>query len=193
MSLYGPLVTVEDVRLALTAHLRTWAPSYIAEVARQRSTTLPGFRGYTVETGDDFPVCITACAGTTGDLIKHGDGKITAAYTVGAAAVAAAPTREEATALAGYYGAAIRGAVVQHPDLSGYAAGCEWTGETVEEVAYTSEQAIVACTERFTIWVDDVTDTRGGPLTPPVDPDTDPGEWPTVDTVTVTVVREPNT
>ena len=191
MSVYGPLVTIEDVRLALTAHLRTWSPAYLAEVGRQRSVTLEEFRGYTTSTGDEFPVCLTAAASVDAPM-DHGDGTVTASFSAAAAAVVSGATREEATALASYYGAAIRGAVLQHPDLSGFASGCDWTGEAIEEVAFDTGQAIVACTVRFTVDVDGVIDMRGGPLTAPVDPTADPGDWPHVVTTAAPIERLPN-
>lgn len=193
MSLYGQILTSEDVRLALVTHLETWTPAYIDEVARQRSTTLPRFRGYATTADDTFPVCLTACAGTAGDIDLHGDGTITAAFAVGAAAVVAAATREEATAQAAWYGAAIRAAVLQHPDLSGFGAGMEWTGESLEEVAWDTTKAIMACVQRFTIWVNSVIDIGGGPATPPVDPTAVPGDFPAALTVDGTVTRTPTT
>lgn len=190
MSIYGPLVTIEDVRLALTSHLRMWAPTYIEEVARHRGLTLPAFRGYAAETADSLPVCVTACAAAENPT-RHGDGAVSARFVVEAAAVVSAPTREEATAVAGYYGAAIRGAVLQHRDLSGFAAGTYWDGEAIEEVAFDTERAIVACTVRFLVDVDNVINTHGGPLEPPTNPTVDPGDWPTVDTIDVDVHRTP--
>lgn len=189
MSIYGPLVTIPDVRDSLTTHLRTWAPTYLAEVGRQTSTTLAPFRGFASSSGDEYPVCVTACAGISGDVIAHGDGTIRAPFAAGAAAVVSAATRDEAETLAGRYGAALRAAVLQHPDLSGFAASCEWTGETLQEVAWDTDQAIVACTVRWTIWVDAVIDTRAGPLEPPVDPVVAPGDWPTVVSTDEPVIR----
>ena len=180
MSLYGQLVTIEDVRHALTAHLELWAPAYIAEVGRQRGIDLPEFRGFGFETTDAYPVCITACAGTDGQPERHGDGTVTASYPVVAAAVVSGVTRESATALAGYYGAAIRGAVLQHAALGGFSAETTWTGESIQEVAFDSGQSIMSCHERFTILVDSTVNTLGGPAIPPNIPGLPPGDYPQV-------------
>lgn len=188
MDVYGPLVTIEDVRAAFTTHLRTWTPAYIAEVARRAGTTMGPFRGYATETGDEFPICITACAAAE-DPAKGGDGIVAATFAVGAAAVVSAATRDEATILAGRYGAAIRACVIQHPDLSGFAEWAEWDGEAIDEVAYDTGRAIVACTVKFRVGVDSVVDVNAGPATPPANPAVDPGDWPSVTTTPITIVR----
>ena len=188
--LYGSLVTTEDVRLAVVAHLKLWSPAYLAEVERQKGASLPPFRGYVTESGDVFPVALVACAGTEGDPERHGDGTITAWWAVGAAAVVAGKTRDEANVTAGYYGAAIRASILQHPSLSGFAESIVWIGESLEEVAWDPDLSIVVCLARFLVAVPAVVNVNLGPLEPPVDPGADPGDLPTVVTVTETIIRE---
>ena len=186
--LYGTITTVEDVRLATVEHLRTWSGTYIAEIARQKGADLGEFRGYSTVTGDIFPICLVACAGTSGAPEPHGDGTITAPYAVAAAAVVSGLTRDEATAAAGYYGAAIQAAILQHPSLGDFAIDTSWDGTAIEEVAWDITQSIMACVCRFTIIVPGVLNTTLGPLTPPVTPG-NPAVWPTVITADATPTR----
>ncbi len=185
-SVYGPMVATEDVRLWAIDHLETWCPSYLAEVGRERDVTLAPFAGFTTTTDDRFPVCVVACAGTDERPERHGDGKVTAQYTLGVAAVCEGDTRDEATALASWYGLAVRGAFLQHPSMGGHADGCVWDREAIEEVAWDADRSIVACIEQFTVTVPAVIDTTGGVLTPPADPDVSVSTV-TVDTTDVTV------
>jgi hypothetical protein len=45
-SVYGRVITGADVRAAAQATLERWLPTYLAELARQKSLTLPPVRHY---------------------------------------------------------------------------------------------------------------------------------------------------
>lgn len=187
--LYGIFVTDDDVRSAVVAHMKVWSDTYIAEVGRQKAADLPGFRGYPSSAiSDTYPICVAACGGAESPE-RHGDGTVTATFGVAVGAVVSAPTFGEAETLAGYYGAAVRAAITQHPSLGGFATASWWDGSTPQEINSNMDRVVFVSIQRFFVIVDDVINVRGGPATPPDSPIAVPAPNPTVLTVDIRTPR----
>jgi len=186
---YGRIVTGDSIRAALITHISTWAPSYLAEVARQAGLTapLPQFVGYGIEAdGAASPVCVVSAASTVGDPVESGDGMVSAHWAVAVAAVIAGNTRDDATRLASLYGAALRAMLLQHPSVGGLTRGLTWTGESTEEVAVNATVSAMACIEGLLLDIPGAVNRHLGLATPPANP-VPPALMGTNQTVRITV------
>jgi hypothetical protein len=131
---------------------------------------------------------------------RDGDGNVRAWWLVAIGAVCAARTDQDAKDLSGYYGAAIRLAMMHMPELGGWAAGVEWNDERYDDWAPILEQMVSSVRLVFTIEVDGVINvfegfrtsdgtlrTSDGTLTVPSDPYAPLTPYPEITTITVNV------
>lgn len=197
---FGAFVTGADVRAAVTAHLRMWTPTYIAEVARQHGwegAALPPFRAYVTSAADveswpedQLPTCVVIVPGTLAEPVRHGT-VYRVRWAVGIGVVASGRDRDESHDLATLYGAAVRNACLQQPSLGGFAVGVTWSDERYDELDDAEGSRTIAAGRIIIgVDVDDAVDTAAGP-TSPHDPATDPAdEWPHVVTVDIETEQE---
>jgi hypothetical protein len=211
MSIYGRIITGEDVRQATIAHLKRWTPVMLSEVAAQSGRErgdLPGFRAWGVAKNVDnwpenqLPACVVVAPGLAERPERHGDGTYRAKWSVGIGAVVSGQDLESTRSLVELYTAAVRSAMLQHPSLAQwdeaqekyvpFALGVEWLDESYDELGFNDSRTIAAGVVSLIVEVDRVLDSFGGPVHPPPPPDpppgvtTDPGDWGIVEAVTVT-------
>jgi hypothetical protein len=193
-ALWGPLVTVGDVRRAMESTLQLWLPATLAEVARRqgvepRDVKVP-VTWLRLGDPDDFPmdqlpgVLITS-PGVTGTPARDENGRWSATWQVFVTVLARETSFERVADLVGLYTAAVRLAVLQNRSLGGFASGCRWVGEDYVPGGRDrkTRRTLGAGLKVFDVDVDDVADDTAGPLLPPDDPYIEPGEPPTaVDT-----------
>lgn len=196
MTVYGEIITGTHVREAVESTIKMWFPSYIAEVARQRGWTgppLPDFCSYTGSVDLDrlvemqVPSCVIVAPGLVDPPTKEGTGTVRARWGVSIAATVSGQNVENTMNLAEMYAAAIRTLILQQKSLGGFAEGTDWRNEAYDEVTADDSRTMCIGIVEMTIEVRGVADTTQGPLVPPVDPTADPGEWTTVETVSVTI------
>jgi hypothetical protein len=109
---------------------------------------------------------------------------------VGLMVVLSARTVSEAGELVGLYTAAVRTLIVQHPSLGGLATATEWRDESYNNAPVEVQRTGQAGLLEFSVYVDDIVSTRGGPATPPPDPTIEPGDWPLVQEADVLIQKE---
>lgn len=204
-SIFGRIITGDDVEQAVLALLRRWSGTYLAELERQHDLeagTLPRIRSYETAPSfdnwpeDQIPACIVVSPGITGPPVRGGRGSYMARWSVGLGCVCSARTQAEAHRLGMLYIAALKTLILQRPSLEGFAAGVDWVDESYTELSFDDRRTLGAGMAIFNVQVDDVVTAQAGPLTPadPLDPDTSPWpEWPHADTVTVDVAGTPVT
>lgn len=189
--MYGPLFVPEDLEKAVRDLLVTWLPSYFYEVERQQGIepnkiARPKTYLTSVEAdafpGEEFPVIIVVAPGTVGDPERLNGGKYASWYQVTVACLVQTPNEVSTRALASYYAAAVRGAVLQHGSISGTVSGTDWLGEEYEGTDRNRTRA--AMLVHFRVKVEEIVDPQNGPKTPP--PEVPPG-WTTVQEVSVDV------
>lgn len=200
MSVYGPLGGADQIRDRVRDHLILWMPAYVAEVARQRGlppSDLPVPASLAVRNDtsdlpafDQLPAVHVICEGLQARL-AHADGAIDATATIQVRVYAAGVDEDTASRNVAAYLAAVRGAVMQHRDLSGLATTSRWAGEAMAEPvpgerrdAWGSGGAVV-----FEVDVAALVNVYDGPVQPPADPLAAPGDTPTSATVTTTLRR----
>jgi hypothetical protein len=105
---------------------------------------------------------------------RDGEGNTTAWWLVAVGAVCAARTDQDAKDLSGYYGAAIRMAMMHIPDLGGWADGVDWNDERYDDWSPILEQVVSSVRLVFTVEIEQVInvfegfrDMWGKPTVPP--------------------------
>lgn len=192
----GPLLTRDDVELSMLEHVQTWLVQYLAEVERQKGLapqTIAAPKSWEVVNEftrypeEQMPYIAVISPGIAPRAPRQdGDGQITAWWVLAVGAIVATRDEKSAKVLAGYYGAAIRGLVMQMPMLGGWASGVEWNEEKYDDFPRVTERTMAAVRLGFTVEVESVLNvfnaprTSEGVLTPVPDPYTPPAEQPTV-------------
>lgn len=194
-NVFGPIITGKHVRTAMRTHLRTWLPSYLAEVAREddRPTPLPMPQSWVsaldlVEgkfTEDAIPSCVIVAPGLLEDPIKKG-GMFIVRWAVSVGYVVSGQDRENTFDLSELCAAAVRGAVMHRPSLSGFASGIDWIGERYDDIPNEMARTLAAGTVQFGIEVQSALATVGGPDVPLAEPTEDPGPRATFSVVSST-------
>jgi hypothetical protein len=184
MPSYGPLVSFNDVELALVGHLQTWINSYLAgrealvgktagEIARPASwfvkqtfTALPG--------EDRTPAIIVVSTGTSEAPKKRGDGNWDATLRLGVLGLCHGPETEAARELAGHYQAALLGICLQQRSLlNGKMKLWNWEGMGLDDVDQDQTRTLCAARLEFVYQIQGFSTENDGPKTVPVPP-TDP-------------------
>jgi hypothetical protein len=202
-SIFGRIVTGDDVETWCLDLFRRWTGTYLSEVERQHGLAA-GFwarpRGFVRVLSfdkwpeDQLPVVMLVSTGVANPPERRGDGVYYARWIMGLGVLCSARSEQETHDMARHYIAAIRALVSQRPSLEGLAQGVKWMDESYTPLPYDDSRSLCAGQAIFQVDVDDVTTTLAGPATPddPLEPDTDPwAVWPTVQTHDETVVNSP--
>lgn len=192
----GPLLTRGQVEKSMLSHVQTWLITYLAEVERQNSLaphtiatpkSWEVVNEYTRYPEEQMPFIAVISPGIAPTKpMRDGDGQITAWWQLGVGAIVATRSERSAKDLAGYYGAALRGLVLQMPMLGGWASGVEWTEEKYDDFPRVTERTMAAVRLGFTVEVESVLNVFNAPrladgtLTPPSDPYAVPTDLPIV-------------
>lgn len=210
MSTFGPLTPSTAVERAVTATLKKWIVTYLAEVERQEGLdprAVPQPVGWATFADDatarkwpetQMPAIVVMCPGQTEPPRADGDGTYTTRWAVVVAAICRgrpgiAGGVEEARHVAQMYATAISGCLLAKGSLGGFAEGVDWEDESNDEVAHEKVRTLAASRSVFTVEVDGMRRRGGGPLEPPEDPYAAPAEWPPVTSVEVETDRLPPT
>jgi hypothetical protein len=196
MSLFGLSLDGADAERALLAHLRDWMPTYIPEIRRQKDPSerrwpngVSAVRSYRVThfvaekwPEDQIPCLIAHSPGMADDPIQEGEGVISARYLVILLAIAEARDEENTKELARLYSSAARMAIMQHPDLNGFAEGVAMGREEPFPVrkGVDAERTLMAVQVPYIIDVANILDVSRGPASPLEDPEDPPAENPHV-------------
>jgi hypothetical protein len=194
---FGPLFVPGIAERQVLAHLEAWLSTYLAEVERQNDLTpgtlkRPQFYGASVEAdthpGEALPAIIVVSPGTEGEPIREGDGTWSAWYQFTIVAMIMAPDEIAVREMAGYYAAAIRGAVLQHAAIGGLADAVWWLGEEYQgEPGAQRNRTRGAALVHFRFKIPNIVDQSLGISEPPDDPLEDVPEWPVVDSAETTI------
>lgn len=195
MSLFGEIITSEQIRQAASDVISDWSQTYLAEIGRQtgrEAGDLPDFRSIIAANDNDswledqLPSCVVICPGMLDEPRKHGT-RYEARWALGIGVVVSARSRSETLGLVGLYTAAVRGILVQHPSVGGVASGLNLLSERYDELPNEDSRTIAAGQVLFAVDVENVIDSSQGPVQVPADPLADPGDWPQIEETIVTV------
>ena len=201
-SIFGPIVTGDDVEQWCLELLKEWSSSYLAELERRHGLTageLQRVRAFLVAPSfdkwpeDQLPAVVLVSSGLAEPPVKRGDGTYNARWMMGLGCVCSARTEAKTHALSMIHLAAHREILLQRPSLEGRAAGMVWLDDDYTQIPYDDVRSLGAAMMIFSVQVNGVAQLAG-PVTPgaPLSPDTDPWPpWPTAQTVDVVVEAEP--
>ncbi len=189
MTVYGPIVAVQDVEDAIVAHLRAWVPAVLREIEDQRGMDAGAlmrarhdraYRGgvdFDSWSQDALPAYVVVVK--PGDL-EHTERGYGVFFQVGIAVVGVLPTEDRLRSVLSYHGAAVMVAMVQHGGLGGIAASTRMV-DPPEVRLYDSDKHLIGrCEAMYRVLVNGVVDDNAGPVGPPEDADEVVADWPTV-------------
>jgi hypothetical protein len=198
VNVYGNIVTGKMVRNAVIAHVRTWAPDYIAEMGARDGrdrTALPSFRSYTSKMNDpdkfvedQIPCCVVVAPGMVSGKIARRARTIDAQWAVGLAAVVSGQDEDNTYELAELYTAALRSLMIQHPGVGGLSTGVTLLSERYVPLDANGTRTLAAGIVQLGVDVQAVVDSSQGPSQPSGDVAAVPPEWPVIETVDTQVL-----
>lgn len=197
--LFGLSIDGDDVEAALLAHLRKWMPTYVGDAVRIRDPEgklwpegiLP-VREYTVRHAadekwpeDQLPMLLAHCPGFAAPPVRQGDGQVGAMFLVNLSAIASGVDIEDTKRLARVYASAANKAIMQKPDLGGFAEETAWMDMKNFPITrgVEAERNLMAVANVYVISVANVLELDAGPDAPLKDPSESPGERPVAKTV----------
>lgn len=180
---FGPLLSFNDIELALIAHMQSWVETYLA--ARERKMDIPVGRiprprsWFTRQTFDALPgeestpFVVIVSAGTTDAPVHHGDGHYDVNLDIAIATVVESNEAAPARTLGGHFQAAFLSLLLQQ---SGFVVGTdtakleEWTGMSMDDLPDETARSLFDVELRFNVKYRGFADESGGPIVPPPDP-----------------------
>lgn len=196
-TVYGQIINAPQVEKAVVAHLQLWMPDYLAEVARQTGmdATPPAPRTWTRKSSfdkleeDQLPLITVVSPGTPERPQRDYDGLYRVTWEIRVGCIVSARDEASTRDLAGVYGAAVYTLMLQHPGVHPSSHGLEWNGESLDELDQDSARSMAAHLSTFQVELRDVVCALAGPIESSgdsgQDPEQDPGDLPTVETVYV--------
>lgn len=205
---FGPLVLNSDIDDAIVSLLRTWLPTHMAQLERERSLALgflerPKPNSYVAHLDEpDFPeerlpVVSVASADTIGTPEKDGNGIYYAGWTVDVRVITRARDAASLRRKLGMYEGAVRRTMTQQIGVGGLDGETRWNGTDATRVAADERGLwLGAIVSHYICFVDAVVHAGVGPRIPndpypdpdPVgDPDAPYGDYVNVQDVVVDV------
>lgn len=211
MTVYGPLIGVENVRLAIVDLLRT-PPSggdapllvyYLAEVERQnglKAQTLPAppntdsyYAGADFESWDEGSLpSIIVMSEPTGTAERHERGTYGQWFESQIAAVIRGDDEDQAQTFAAHYGTAIEGAILQRGSLGGIATKTNLVSSAdVELLTDPASRVFARSVVKVQSYIQPLVVEYDGPGVWPSSPYVEPSDRPVVAKTAVTFTKLP--
>jgi hypothetical protein len=201
MSTLGPMFSAARIETAAQDTLQTWIETYLAQFERDNTLTprsLPKPRSYVLNPRpakydeDQVPAIVIVCGGTVDPPERHGDGTITAWFSLGVGVLVSASDRYKTLQLAKDYGAIIRALISEKDTLGGVAQETIWERDEYADAGSNSgRREFASAVMSFRTCINGVANFLEGIDEPPSDPyDTLP-DRPTVDEADVTITNVP--
>lgn len=197
-SVYGPLVTANDVEQAVLDTIRKWERDYLRAVALhagQQSGSLPAHKAHVTYIDldkypeDQLPACVVQAP-----AILEVPGRRAKSYTtrwaVGVGSIVRGKTPAQTLRLAQLYAAAMRTLLIQKGSLGGFAQGTTWIDESYDDALTVADQRTVAAgVIALAVDVYGVVDPSAGPTNPTPEDQVVPvpGDLPVVGSIHVDV------
>lgn len=201
---FGHFLTDWEVKVRLRDHLQEWMPDYLPNARRHGEaewgaefSDFPLPASYTIVprdpdrwAEDQLPAILVVSSGPTETMRRDGSGVYRGKFSIGVAAICSAGSEELTGLFADLYYKACEAILIDKPSLGGFAEGTIPGGPSDNAFLETSRDRTLAsrfCD--FQVTVDRILEVTGGPADHLVDPDTDPGDRPTVDTHELTLEK----
>lgn len=196
-SVFGTIFVAADRLEMPTADLlQRWFPTLLTRVCNQLDIEVlptPKMKNYTKRNryealkGEELPRIVVISPGIVGTPRKTGNGNYRAIWRLGIGVACGASDEDEAKLHCDIYAACIREIMVKY--AGGWLqAKIEWIDEAYVDLPLTDQVLLTrAANEWFTVDIENVAQTRGGPE----DPDQEDASYiyPTVGSVTTTIIK----
>jgi hypothetical protein len=206
MSIYGDIVTGEEVSKKVIEFIQRWSPAYIAEIGRRNEfngknddgtdqPTLSPFMSFAARAQEDknveeqTPACTVVVPGLADEPRRAGDGKHSAKWAAAVLIIVSGRDEESTARGVRLYCAAVRAMFVQHPDIDGFASSTDWVDEDYDALDFENSRTLQGGRVDLVIEVNAVVDSAAGPIEPPDDPTEDPGDFDRFQTTNLTTRR----
>jgi hypothetical protein len=199
MSIFGQILSTDQLEDHAVQTLRTWFPTYLNEIELQRAITgldLPPPRSYEVsdELTDmpdpaQLPAVIVISPGMNVPPTMEGDGHFTGYFTLRTAVANSASDRSSTRRNNKIYTAAARAILLQKKSLGDWCSGVQFLNERYDEGEDDRGRTFAVGTLEMVYAVPGIVNARYGPAVPiPPVPDALPGSsWGTVEETHLTV------
>jgi hypothetical protein len=207
-NLFGPSVGLGHVHRWALLGTQAWIGEYVRESERSQGYEVGGvslplsweITEALTKSPDRVTPCVVVQLPGIGDIRRSGDdGQHAGIVPVDLSAIIRARDEDDRDRVAYVYELALRLLFLERAaeflDLPG------WDGPDVlvESVAWAGSEiaplrrsrTLVAATASFRVGMADLASDMAGPMVPRVDPVPDPGNWPDVETSTITVEHDP--
>lgn len=204
-AIFGPSIDSSDVERAVQSHLEAWMPTQIAEILRVKDpletrwthTSIPAIRSYRVShlatpqkwPEDQLPTIVIGSFGEVRAPRLEEEGRVVAWYSATVLCIAQGRDEEDSKELSRLYAGAVREAIMQHRDLSGFSNGVTMGPESNSPVTkgVEAERSLHGCARPYVVEVENVLDLDEGPNLPLPDPFDPPEAWPVGKTTSIEV------
>jgi hypothetical protein len=196
--IFGPSIDSDDVERAVITHLQSWLPIYIPAIRRIkdpnnerwpegvaaiRSYSVTHYEGHWPE--NQIPALVVQSPGEVDDPRTEEDGRVIGFFGVSIMVVCEGggeDPEDDAKTLSRLYASAIRMAMMQHPDLSGFSNAVGMGPELNDAITrgVEAERSLAGSVRRYVVEVENVVNLKEGPLEPLEDPEAPPDGWPHV-------------
>lgn len=216
--LYGPGLSLPVIERALTAHVRLWYPTYLADAERSvefradgvtpvQPGDVPRPRAWRPAEGrvdkwpaDQLPAIIFGSPGLADGVRRNGRGEHSGEWAFGFTAVASARDDTSTRWVVGLHALALRKIFIQQPAVEGLPVeSCTYEDEAYDPLPFARSGSLMAATVTFSIGLAELGSARGGPAAPvaggpavpPADPLADPPALPEVLETDHDITRRP--
>jgi len=171
---FGRIITTENVEDAYVATIGLWIDTYLSEVERQNSLTVPTIgrpQSYqqTFDTNNwpltQMPAIIVVCRGSTGKMERQGNQQYGCWFEVGVAALVSGQSTIDARRTAQRYQGALNALLLQQGDLHNFATWTVLTDFSVD-LQTTDNRYLALAVSEFQTWVDGIAIASYGPPVP---------------------------
>lgn len=190
------------VRTAAIEWAQTWLPDYLADSCRahgKASDWIAAPRSWeaaeevTKWPQQQLPAIVPGIPGTAGDPARRGDALYDVTWTVTLGAIVAGIDDNDTELQASIYAAALTQMTLQQaaklPGLS--VASKRWRGLSFDTLPqHEDRRYLLAASVAFEVTLSNAASGKTALTVPSTPPITDPGDWPTADDVSVTLVQE---
>lgn len=187
-SVFGQIISTENVEDAYVATIKLWADTYLSEVERQNDISVPTIgrpasyqQTYDMDNWplDQMPGVIVVCRGTTGTLERQGDQTYGGWFEVGVGVLVSGQNTLDARTVGQRYQAAMNALILQQGSLGNFATSTVLTSFSVDLQDVENRYLALAVSE-FLTFVDGIVAASAGPILPDPteltpDPDAPPG------------------
>lgn len=199
---FGTIFVSTQFDDAVEVFLKKWTDTYLSRVENQlgipsRSYTRPKSWSLVFDENSDkwpedkLPSIMVASAGFDGTPQRLGHGVYAGWWNWTVIAFVSLSDYAATRRGTQVYQAALRTAIVQHPDLEGAVGDTQFVAESLDYASHSRSSVLGVAALEFRSFIECIAEENEGPIEPDEAPPDEYQDWPTVQTVAINVESEP--